>query len=97
MRLRNNSIRNLFHAQRTSGESKRIGLWNLVTTRCCFRSSGVLAYVLLSGLSPFLDETVEETRRNMLSMSYTFPIDRFASVSTSARQLIERLLLLEPG
>ncbi|KAM9699316.1 LOW QUALITY PROTEIN: kalirin-like [Menidia menidia] len=36
-------------------------------------AAGVLAYVLLSGVSPFLDESPEETRLNVLRRDFSFP------------------------
>ena len=36
-------------------------------------SVGVLAYVLLSGVSPFLDDSVEETCLNICLLDFSFP------------------------
>lgn len=36
-------------------------------------SVGVLAYVLLSGVSPFLDDSVQETCLNICRLDFSFP------------------------
>ena len=38
----------------------------------CFRSVGVVIYVMLSGVSPFLDESEEETSSNILRNDYFY-------------------------
>ncbi|XP_078716213.1 kalirin-like isoform X1 [Lampetra fluviatilis] len=55
-------------------------------------SLGVLAYVLLSGVSPFLDESVDETCLNICRLDYSFPEEYFASVSEEARSFVRLLL-----
>lgn len=55
---------------------------------------GVFLYVLLSGVSPFLDDSVEETTANILKCDYCFPEDYFRNISTDAKDLIEKLLIL---
>lgn len=55
---------------------------------------GVFLYVLLSGVSPFLDDSVEETTANILKCDYCFPDDYFMAVSKEAKDLISRLLVL---
>lgn len=59
-------------------------------------SLGVLAYVMLSGASPFLDESVEETCLNICRLDYSFPEDYFYGVSQAARDFIRVLLQGEP-
>ena len=60
------------------------------------RSIGVIVYVLLSGVSPFLDESTEETCSNIVRCDYSFPDDYFAGVSQDARDFISSLLSSEP-
>ncbi|XP_026139914.1 triple functional domain protein isoform X3 [Carassius auratus] len=60
-------------------------------------SLGVLAYVMLSGASPFLDESVEETCLNICRLDFSFPEDYFRGVSLAARDLVCVLLQVEPG
>ncbi|KAK2903390.1 hypothetical protein Q8A67_008103 [Cirrhinus molitorella] len=59
-------------------------------------SLGVLAYVMLSGASPFLDESVEETCLNICRLDFSFPEDYFRGVSQAARDFICVLLQGEP-
>ncbi|XP_074654482.1 kalirin-like isoform X2 [Tubulanus polymorphus] len=56
-------------------------------------SIGVVIYVLLSGVSPFLDESVEETCSNILRRDYCFPDEYFDGISQEARDLIASLLI----
>lgn len=55
-------------------------------------SVGVLAYVLLSGASPFLDESAEETCVNICRLDFSFPGDYFGGVSRAARDFVCLLL-----
>lgn len=60
------------------------------------RSVGVVLYVFLSGVSPFLDDSDEETRTNIATNDYSFPDEYFLDVSPEAQYLISRLLVHEP-
>uniref|UniRef100_W5ME09 non-specific serine/threonine protein kinase n=2 Tax=Lepisosteus oculatus TaxID=7918 RepID=W5ME09_LEPOC len=53
---------------------------------------GVLAYVMLSGVSPFLDESLEETCMNICRLDFSFPDEFFCGVSQAARDFISSLL-----
>ncbi|XP_014207348.1 triple functional domain protein-like [Copidosoma floridanum] len=55
---------------------------------------GVFIYVLLSGLSPFLDDSVEETTTNILKCDFCFPDEYFETISNEAKDLLSRLLCL---
>lgn len=55
---------------------------------------GVFIYVLLSGLSPFLDDSVEETTANILKCDFCFPDEYFEMISSDAKELLRRLLRL---
>ncbi|KAF7988703.1 hypothetical protein HCN44_001276 [Aphidius gifuensis] len=57
-------------------------------------AAGVLIYVLLSGLSPFLDDSVEETTANILKCDYCFPDEYFQFISNDAKDLLKNLLCL---
>uniref|UniRef100_A0A668AV20 non-specific serine/threonine protein kinase n=1 Tax=Myripristis murdjan TaxID=586833 RepID=A0A668AV20_9TELE len=59
-------------------------------------SLGVVTYVVLSGASPFLDESVEETCLNICRLDFSFPQDYFQGVSPSARDFVCLLLQGEP-
>lgn len=60
-------------------------------------AAGVFLYVLLSGVSPFLDDSVEETTANILKCDYCFPDDYFIEICSEAKDLIRKLLILVPG
>ncbi|XP_028673796.1 triple functional domain protein isoform X1 [Erpetoichthys calabaricus] len=55
-------------------------------------SVGVLAYVVLSGASPFLDESIEETCLNICRLDFSFPDDYFQGVSQAAKDFVCCLL-----
>jgi len=59
-------------------------------------SVGVITYVLLSGLSPFLGNTKDETFCNITSGSYTLNEEQFDSLSKEARDFIQSLLIVDP-
>ncbi|XP_074432177.1 myosin light chain kinase family member 4 isoform X3 [Larus michahellis] len=58
-------------------------------------SIGVIAYMLLSGLSPFLGEDDNETLNNILSCSWDFEDEEFRGVSDQAKDFISKLLIKE--
>lgn len=58
-------------------------------------SIGVICYVLLSGLSPFMGETDVDTMTNVTLGKYNFDDDAFSSVSENAKDFIGKLLQKE--
>nr|XP_015811144.1 triple functional domain protein isoform X4 [Nothobranchius furzeri] len=60
-------------------------------------SLGVVTYVLLSGASPFLDESAEETCLNICRLDFSFPRDYFQGVSQAARNFVCLLLRTDPS
>lgn len=64
------------------------------TDSWCF---GVLLYVFLSGVSPFLDDSFEETTTNILKCDFSFPEEYFQNVSMDAKNMLTRLLVLQPN
>ncbi|XP_050520001.1 uncharacterized protein LOC126893644 isoform X2 [Daktulosphaira vitifoliae] len=56
-------------------------------------SVGVICYVLLSGLSPFMGETDVETMANVTIAQYDFDDEAFDSISNDAKDFIKKLLL----
>ncbi|KAM6281161.1 myosin light chain kinase family member 4 isoform 2-T2 [Porphyrio hochstetteri] len=58
-------------------------------------SVGVIAYMLLSGLSPFLGDDDNETLNNILSCSWDFEDKEFRGVSDQAKDFISKLLIKE--
>uniref|UniRef100_A0A671QPI4 Protein kinase domain-containing protein n=1 Tax=Sinocyclocheilus anshuiensis TaxID=1608454 RepID=A0A671QPI4_9TELE len=59
-------------------------------------SVGVLAYVMLSGVSPFLDESLEETCVNICRLDFCFPEEYFSGVSQAAKDFIVSTLHQDP-
>ena len=51
------------------------------------------ALYYFSGKSPFLDDSDEETKTNILRCDYSFPNEYFSNVSSAAKELIQRCLL----
>ncbi|CAI9603380.1 unnamed protein product [Staurois parvus] len=58
-------------------------------------SLGVLTYVMLSGVSPFLDESSEETCMNICRVDFSFPLEYFTSVSQAAQDFIRATLQMD--
>uniref|UniRef100_A0A667YFV3 non-specific serine/threonine protein kinase n=1 Tax=Myripristis murdjan TaxID=586833 RepID=A0A667YFV3_9TELE len=55
-------------------------------------SIGVITYILLSGASPFLGDTKQETLGNISAMNYEFDEEFFSSTSELAKSFIRQLL-----
>ncbi|XP_069930591.1 myosin light chain kinase family member 4 isoform X7 [Oryctolagus cuniculus] len=58
-------------------------------------SVGVIAYMLLSGLSPFLGDNDAETLNNILACRWDLEDEEFQDVSEEAREFISKLLIKE--
>ncbi|XP_005937308.1 myosin light chain kinase 2, skeletal/cardiac muscle isoform X1 [Haplochromis burtoni] len=56
-------------------------------------SLGVITYMLLSGLSPFLGDDDNETLNNILACEWNFEEEEFKDVSDEAKDFITRLLV----
>jgi len=59
-------------------------------------SLGVLAYVLLTGFSPFGGDSDQETLRNIASAQLDFPAELFEGVSEDAKEFIANCLNRNP-
>ncbi|XP_069481814.1 death-associated protein kinase 1 [Ambystoma mexicanum] len=59
-------------------------------------SIGVITYILLSGASPFLGESKQETLANVSAVNYEFDDEFFSSTSNLAKDFIRRLLVKDP-
>ncbi|XP_049885181.1 kalirin isoform X2 [Pectinophora gossypiella] len=60
-------------------------------------AAGVFLYVFLTGLSPFLDESIEETTANIIKCDYCFPPEHWEGVDARAQALIRALLEPAPA
>ncbi|XP_016103098.1 myosin light chain kinase 2, skeletal/cardiac muscle-like [Sinocyclocheilus grahami] len=58
-------------------------------------SLGVISYMLLSGLSPFLGDDDNETLNNILACQWNFQEDEFSEVSEEAKDFISKLLVVD--
>ncbi|XP_042327327.1 death-associated protein kinase 2 isoform X1 [Sceloporus undulatus] len=56
-------------------------------------SIGVITYILLSGASPFLGETKQETLANITAVNYEFDDELFSHTSDLAKDFIRKLLV----
>ncbi|XP_037539608.1 death-associated protein kinase 2 [Nematolebias whitei] len=56
-------------------------------------SIGVITYILLSGASPFLGDTKQETLANISAMNYDFDEEFFSNTSELAKSFIRQLLV----
>ncbi|XP_044836826.1 death-associated protein kinase 2 isoform X2 [Mauremys mutica] len=56
-------------------------------------SIGVITYILLSGASPFLGETKQETLANITAVNYEFDEEFFSHTSDLAKDFIQKLLV----
>ncbi|RZF45516.1 hypothetical protein LSTR_LSTR005718 [Laodelphax striatellus] len=59
-------------------------------------SVGVITYILLSGASPFLGETKQETYSNVANGTFSFDKEYFEFISDDAKDFICRLLVKDP-
>lgn len=57
-------------------------------------SLGVITYMLLSGLCPFLGDTDNETLNNILACQWNFEEQEFLDTSDQAKDFISRLLIV---
>lgn len=67
-----------------------------VTPAADMWSVGVICYVLLSGLSPFMGNSDLETMTNVTRAIYDFDDESFEPISDEAKDFIAKLLLKEP-
>ncbi|XP_032801865.2 myosin light chain kinase, smooth muscle-like [Petromyzon marinus] len=57
---------------------------------------GLLACVMLSGVSPFWDQWDSETVKKVVAATYSLPEEEFKAVSRPAREFISKLLVKAP-
>ncbi|KAK7116700.1 hypothetical protein V1264_002333 [Littorina saxatilis] len=59
-------------------------------------SIGVITYILLSGSSPFLGDSQQETYHNITALNYEFDHDLFHNTSELAQDFIDKLFIRNP-
>ncbi|KAJ8261340.1 hypothetical protein COCON_G00170630 [Conger conger] len=59
-------------------------------------SVGVITYILLSGASPFLGDSKQETLANVSAVNYQFDEEFFRNTSSLAKDFISKLLIKDP-
>jgi calcium/calmodulin-dependent protein kinase I len=64
---------------------------------CDMWSVGVVLYVLLCGFCPFFDECTPALFASITSGNYSFPSPPWDSISEDAKDLVRRLLLVDPN
>eukprot|EP01129_Flabellula_baltica_P011567 TRINITY_DN5097_c0_g1_i1.p1 TRINITY_DN5097_c0_g1~~TRINITY_DN5097_c0_g1_i1.p1 ORF type:complete len:220 (-),score=34.40 TRINITY_DN5097_c0_g1_i1:93-752(-) len=57
-------------------------------------STGVITYMLLSGIAPFFGDTNQEIFRKILAANFSFPHDFWKDVSRDAKDFISAILVL---
>lgn len=67
-----------------------------VTPAADMWSLGVICYVLLSGLSPFMGNSDLETMTNVTKAIYDFDDESFDPISSEAKEFISKLLIKDP-
>lgn len=63
---------------------------------CVFRSIGVLAYVMLTGISPFLGENKQETFLNISQLNVSYNEEELQQLDQAALSFIQMLLRKRP-
>lgn len=71
--------------------------YEIVTLATDMWSVGVICYVLLSGLSPFMGESDLDTMANVTRATYDFDDRAFEPISELAKDFIRKLLLRNPA
>ena len=54
-----------------------------------------MVYVVLSGVSPFLDDSLDETCSNIVRRDFCFPHEYFSGISGDAKDFISMLLVFD--
>ncbi|CAH1787071.1 unnamed protein product [Owenia fusiformis] len=67
--------------------------YDLIGTETDMWSVGVVCYVLLTGLSPFMGPTDAETLGNVTKAEYDFNYKEFETISDTAKDFIKKLLI----
>eukprot|EP00750_Incisomonas_marina_P000156 INCI10151.3.p1 GENE.INCI10151.3~~INCI10151.3.p1 ORF type:complete len:298 (-),score=36.30 INCI10151.3:599-1492(-) len=76
----------LLTRKRHKNYTLKVDLWSL----------GIVLYILLCGFPPFHDENTAKLYRKITKGAYTFPPKYFKHVSQEAKDLVSKLLIVEP-
>ena len=60
-------------------------------------SAGVILYILLCGYPPFYDDNNSALFRQIKAGAYDFPAEEWDMVSSEAKDLVEKLLVVDPA
>ncbi|XP_036899711.1 myosin light chain kinase 2, skeletal/cardiac muscle [Sturnira hondurensis] len=71
--------------------------YDLISDKTDMWSLGVITYMLLSGLSPFLGDDDTETLNNVLSGNWYFDEETFEAVSDEAKDFVSNLIVKDQG
>jgi len=66
--------------------SKEVDMWSI----------GVITYFILCGYPPFMGESLQQIFESIQNCEYDFPSVEWDNISTSAKDFIKKLLVLEP-
>jgi len=69
-----------------SGYDKEVDLWSV----------GVITYLILCGFPPFYGESLPEVFEQIMKAEYDFPDPYWTEVSSEAKDLIQKLLVVDP-
>ncbi|PRP82336.1 calcium/calmodulin-dependent protein kinase-like protein [Planoprotostelium fungivorum] len=72
---------------RCEGYGQEVDMW----------ACGVILYILLCGFPPFYDENITTLYQQILTADYEFPEEYWVGISDSAKDLVCKLLMLDPG
>ncbi|XP_015274428.1 PREDICTED: LOW QUALITY PROTEIN: myosin light chain kinase 2, skeletal/cardiac muscle [Gekko japonicus] len=75
--------------------SPEVVSYEQVTTLTDMWRLGVIAYMLLSGLSPFLGDNDTETLNNVLASNWYFDEEAFEGISEEAKDFVSHLIIKE--
>lgn len=64
--------------------------------KCDIWSCGIILYVLLCGYPPFNGSTEKKIIQRILKGQFTFPVEEWGKVSQNAKDLIKKMLTLDP-
>jgi len=69
-----------------TGYAKEVDMWSI----------GVITYILLCGFPPFFGDTVPQLFEQIMRAEYDYPADYWDDVSSTAKDFIDHLLVVDP-